>query len=189
MLPGWKRSGLTFSRRDAWTERNGLSIRKDGTFVPVEVSSNILPDGRWQAFVRDISERKRFEDERQVFVSFLENSSDFIGIADPNGKPIYVNPAGRRMVGLPADYPVENTQIAEYYPSDQRAYVSDVIVRSMVEHGRWHGETYFRHWQTEEAIPVSDEHFMIRDSETGRVLWDGHDHARHLRCAPDSSGA
>jgi PAS domain S-box-containing protein len=36
-----------------WTLR-----RKDGTFVPVEVSSNILPDGRWQAFVRDISERK-----------------------------------------------------------------------------------------------------------------------------------
>ena len=148
-------------------------IRKDGTFVPVEVSSNILSDGRWQAFVRDISERKRFEDERQVFVSFLENSSDFIGIADPNGKPLYVNPAGRRMVGLPADYPVENTQIPEYYPSDQRAYASDVIVRSMVEHGRWHGETYFRHWQTQEAIPVSDEHFMIRDPETGRVLGMG----------------
>ena len=29
------------------------------TFVPVEVSSNILPDGRWQAFVRDVSERNR----------------------------------------------------------------------------------------------------------------------------------
>ena len=42
--------------RDEWTQK-----RKDGTFVPVEVSSNILPDGRWQAFVRDISERKRVE--------------------------------------------------------------------------------------------------------------------------------
>ena len=148
-------------------------VRKDGTFVPVEVSSHTLSDGRWQAFIRDSSERKRFEDERQVFVSFLENASDFIGIADPNGKPIYVNPAGRRMVGLPPDYPVENTQIAEYYPSDQRAYASDVIVRSMVEHGRWQGEMSFRHWQTEEAIPVSDEHFLIRDSETGRVLGMG----------------
>ena len=35
--------------------------RKDGTFVPVEVSANILRDGRWQAFVRDISERRRAE--------------------------------------------------------------------------------------------------------------------------------
>ena len=32
--------------------------RKDGAYVPVEVSSKILPDGRWQAFARDISERK-----------------------------------------------------------------------------------------------------------------------------------
>ena len=50
--------------------------RKDGTPVPLEVSANILPDGRWQAFARDISERRRIEDERQVFVSFLENCSD-----------------------------------------------------------------------------------------------------------------
>src|SRR5262249_55445199 len=117
-------------------------IRKDGTFMPVGVSANILPDSRWQAFVRDISERKRIEDERQVFVSFLETSPDFIGIADPTGKPVYLNPAGRRMVGLPPDFPVENTQIPEYYSPDQRVFASDVIVRSMIEEGRWHGETY-----------------------------------------------
>lgn len=32
--------------------------KKDGTFLPVEVSAKILPDGRWQAFVRDISKQK-----------------------------------------------------------------------------------------------------------------------------------
>jgi PAS domain S-box-containing protein len=148
-------------------------VRKDGTFVPLEVSANILPDGRWQAFCRDITQRRRIEDERQVFVSFLENSPDFIGIADPNGKPVYLNPAGRRMVGLPDDYPIENTQIPEYYAADQRAFASDVILRSMLEQGRWHGETYFRHWQTGEPIPVSDEHFMIRDPRTARLLGMG----------------
>jgi len=39
--------------------------RRDGTFVPVEVSANILRDGRWQAFVRDVSERKRIAEERE----------------------------------------------------------------------------------------------------------------------------
>jgi PAS domain-containing protein len=47
--------------RTEWTQ-----IRKDGTFVPVEVSSNILPDGRWRAFVRDITERKRLEQELRL---------------------------------------------------------------------------------------------------------------------------
>jgi len=154
--------------RAEWTQK-----RKDGTFVTVEVSSNILPDGRWQAFARDITERRRIEDERQVFVSLLENSSDFIGIADPTGKAIYVNPAGRRMVGLPADYPVERTQIRDYYPAEERAFADEVIVKSMIERGRWSGETHFRNWQTEETIPVSDEHFMIRDPSGARVLGMG----------------
>jgi PAS domain S-box-containing protein len=39
--------------------------RKDGRYVPVEVSAKILPDGRWQGFVRDISERKRIENEQR----------------------------------------------------------------------------------------------------------------------------
>src|SRR5262245_1994725 len=37
------------------------NVRKDGTRIPVEASAKILPDGRWQAIVRDISERKRAE--------------------------------------------------------------------------------------------------------------------------------
>jgi PAS domain S-box-containing protein len=35
--------------------------KKDGALLPVEVSAKILPDGRWQGFVRDISERKEAE--------------------------------------------------------------------------------------------------------------------------------
>jgi PAS domain S-box-containing protein len=39
-------------------------IRKDGSSVPVEVSAKILPDRRWQAIVRDITDRRRAEEER-----------------------------------------------------------------------------------------------------------------------------
>jgi PAS domain S-box-containing protein len=147
-----------------------VQIRKDGTTLPVEVSSNILPGGRWQAFVRDITRRKRLEDERQVFVSLLDNSSDFIGIADPDGKPIYLNPAGRSMVGLPLDYPIEKTEIRQYYAPDQQSFAIDVILKTMLERGRWAGETRFWNWKTEEPITVSDEHFMVRDASGKRIL-------------------
>jgi PAS domain S-box-containing protein len=36
-------------------------LRKDGALLPIEVSAKQLPDGRWQAFVRDITERKQAE--------------------------------------------------------------------------------------------------------------------------------
>jgi PAS domain S-box-containing protein len=148
-------------------------LRKDGRAIPVEVHSNVLPGGRWQAFIRDITERKRIEDERRVFVSLLDNSPDFVGIADPSGKPIYLNPAGRRMVGLPPEFVVQDTQMIDYYPADQRAFAADEILRAMTERGRWSGETYFRHWRTEEPIPVSDEHFMIFEPGSKRVLGMG----------------
>jgi len=51
--------------------------RKDGVFITVEVSAKIFPDGRWQAMVRDVSERKQLERElratqaEQTFLSEL----------------------------------------------------------------------------------------------------------------------
>ncbi|HUK34955.1 MAG TPA: PAS domain S-box protein, partial [Vicinamibacterales bacterium] len=122
--------------------------------------------------VEDVTERHDLEEERTLFEALVENSSDFIGIADPSGTPTYLNPAGRQMVGLAPDHPVGETRIPEYYPPEQRAFVSDVIVKGMVEQGRWSGETYFRHWKTGAAIPVSDEHFIIRDA-SGQVLGMG----------------
>jgi PAS domain S-box-containing protein len=123
--------------------------------------------------VEDVTQTHRLEEERQLFAALVENSSDFIGIADPSGKPVYVNPAGRRMVGLAPDHPVSDTQIPEYYPPEDRAFAADVIVKEMVEHGHWSGETHFRHWKTGEAIPVSDEHFLIRHPGSGRLLGMG----------------
>ena len=38
---------------------------RSGQLIPVEVSSKIFPDGRWQAFVRDLRDRKLLEEERQ----------------------------------------------------------------------------------------------------------------------------
>ena len=146
---------------------------KDGALVPVEVSANILHGGRWQAFIRDISERKRIEDQRQVFVSLLDNSVDFIGIADPTGKPIYLNAAGRRMIGLAPDFPVERLQIQDCYPPELRSFVTDVLLKTMMERGAWSGDTFFQNFQTHEKIPVSDTHFLIREASGKRVLGMG----------------
>ncbi|WP_455222127.1 PAS domain S-box protein [Kaarinaea lacus] len=46
--------------------------RKDGAILPVEVSAKILPDGRWQGIVRDISERKQIEEQLHNYREQLE---------------------------------------------------------------------------------------------------------------------
>jgi PAS domain S-box-containing protein len=123
--------------------------------------------------VTDITDRKQREDERKVFVALMENSSDFIGISDPTGKPVYINTAGRRMVGVSDDFDIEQTQVADYYPESERAFANDVIVKETLERGRWSGETRFEHRKTGKAISVSCEAFTIRDPDDGRLLGMG----------------
>ncbi|MGN6105149.1 MAG: PAS domain S-box protein [Kofleriaceae bacterium] len=144
--------------------------RKDGTSLIAEVSANRVAGGRYQAFARDITERKRSEDERQVFVWLLDSASDFIGIADPDGKPTYINPAGRRMIGVSPELDVGGTEFPQYYPPDERGFARDVIMSSLFERGHWAGETYFRRWDTDRRIPVSTENFIVRDTSGTRRL-------------------
>jgi PAS domain S-box-containing protein len=152
--------------------------RRDGTVFPVSLTISPILDATNRVVgvstvMRDISERKRIEEERQVFMSFFENSPDFIGIVDPNWNPVYLNPGGRKMVGFPLDHPVKETKVWEYLAPDQRAFLTDVIVPSVREQGRWQGETYVRHWQTEQPIPVSSHTFTVRHPETGHLLGMG----------------
>jgi PAS domain S-box-containing protein len=149
--------------------------RKGGTMFPVSLTISPIHDATGtvvgvSTVMRDISERKRVEEERQVFLSFFENSVDLIGIVDPNWRLVYINPAGLKMMGLPPDHPVKHTKASDYFPPDQQAFFADVLVRSVMGQGRWQGETYFRHWQTEEAIPVTNDSFTVRDPKTGRLL-------------------
>ncbi|MEO6098610.1 MAG: PAS domain S-box protein [Fibrobacteria bacterium] len=77
-----------FPREDAWrlavsrAEMMGGEARteewrlrhKDGTFIPVEVSARIFPDGRWQGFARDIRERKQAERKQAELICGLQES-------------------------------------------------------------------------------------------------------------------
>ena len=42
----------------------------------------------------DVTDRKRAEADRERFVTLIENSTDFIGICDLNGIPVFINRAG-----------------------------------------------------------------------------------------------
>jgi PAS domain S-box-containing protein len=69
--------------------------KKDGTLIPTEISTKILPNGQWQAFVRDISERKRTQQilisSEQKFRGLLEEYQDAIIIVDKHGTIEFVN--------------------------------------------------------------------------------------------------
>src|SRR5688572_27324713 len=81
-----------------WTQ-----LRKDGTPIPVEVSSKILPDGRWQAFARDISGRKRIErtlqESEERFRLMFDEAPIGMALVALDGRFIRVNRALCEILG------------------------------------------------------------------------------------------
>jgi len=76
--------------------------RKDGTLVPVEAHGTVLPDGRSATFIRDITERKRAERERDESLRWLRAVLDQspVGLFLAHGTPcdrVELNAHGQQM--------------------------------------------------------------------------------------------
>jgi PAS domain S-box-containing protein len=98
--------------------------RKEGTWLPAQINANVLPNGQWQGFVRDMSwrqaqqaerdawleqaegDRRRLHDVEQklraserLFRTVFELLPVGLWLADAEGNLVLGNPAGERVWG------------------------------------------------------------------------------------------
>ncbi|MCW2867207.1 MAG: domain S-box protein [Marmoricola sp.] len=106
-------------------------------------------------------------EEAMRFQALVEASKDFIALARLDGQVIYVNPAGRDMVGLPQDVDVSSTSIVEFL-TEEGIEASLVTEQPAVKaHGHWEGESTLRDRRGGPPIPVAIASFLVHDLETG----------------------
>lgn len=94
--------------------------RKDLTEVFVEMHSKAMPDGTYQSFFRDITTRKRAEDElktkEEQLLTLLNATSDIICFKDSAGRWLQANNADLDLFGLTGiDYYLKkDSELAQY---------------------------------------------------------------------------
>lgn len=147
-------------------------IRKDGCVIDSIMSAKCerRPDESVDYFVGlvlDITERKRAEEAQRKLAALVENSSDFIGLASLDAKALYVNRAGRDLVGAGADMP---RNILDYMMEEDRELVAEKVLPKVLSQGSWEGELRMRHFETGAAIPMHVKGFLIREEGTERAL-------------------
>ena len=81
---------------------DAVMLRKDGTEIPVEITGRLLLDKKGfpiglQGTTRDITERKRAEEERERLMSAIAQAAEAVVITDSEGTIQYVNPAFERV--------------------------------------------------------------------------------------------
>lgn len=89
---------------------------------------------------------------------------EFVGIADLEGNGLFVNEAGRRLIGLPDLDAVRSTRIIDCFAEDDKPRVLHEVFPAVRKTGYWEGELRFRNFETGETIPVLYNIFPIRDS-------------------------
>jgi PAS domain S-box-containing protein len=118
---------------------------KDGSYRWIQWNSMVYPGvPRIYFIARDITTSKQAEAERERLTAILEHSQDFIGMADLEGKTIYINPAGLKMLGYQRFDEVIGLPISQFHPPEDAQHIQQAGIPTAFQQGYWRGDTHFR---------------------------------------------
>jgi len=107
--------------------------------------------------------------ESVQLAAIVEASADFIGIASLAGKAFFLNPAGRRLIGLRDEEPIPG-DIRDYVAAEDRDRLHDEVIPAVERTGLWDGDMTLRHVLTDRGIPVHQQVFFTREPLSGKPL-------------------
>jgi PAS domain S-box-containing protein len=151
-----------------------LLVRRDGRTLAFADSLAAIRDragtivGSVLVF-RDETELRRKDAELRTFRAVVEASTDFIAFADKKGRPLYLNPAGLRLVGLPSQEAACAVPVPDYYTPETREATLASMMPVLDAGLPFQGEHVLRHFATGEAISVSQSAFPVHDP-SGRLM-------------------
>ena len=142
--------------------------RRDGVERTLAARGNtVFRDGapvRFVGTVRDITEARSAEARARRLAALVEQSSDFIGVADLDGNAEFVNEGGRRLVGLTSLEEARSYNLVDYFEPTDRPTVLGKVLPAVRESGFWEGDLAFRNFSTGAAVPVHYTIFPVRDA-------------------------
>jgi len=147
------------------------NLRLDGSEFYGEVQgipfSEANGDKQVMTVVRDVSERIQAEDESRRLVAILEQTSDFVGMADHEGRVVYINPAGLKMLGYMAETEYTEKMIGEFHTVDEYNQLLKQVFPRAERMGSAQVECAFLHCDGHE-IPTSAV-FTAHKNSAGNV--------------------
>ncbi|HYE30039.1 MAG TPA: two-component regulator propeller domain-containing protein [Methylomirabilota bacterium] len=105
-------------------------------------------------------ELERLAQEREVstlrtrLASVLENTSDYVAFTDANHRIIYINTAGRKLLSLAPDAPLDHLQTNQFFPDWAYRLLQQQAFPAAMRDGVWEGESALKRADGSE-IPVS----------------------------------
>jgi PAS domain S-box-containing protein len=147
-------------------------LRPDGEVRWVRDKSRVIYDETGKAvridgLASDITEGKQAEQAQAMLTTIIEATPDLVGTADAQGNVLYMNKAGRRMLGIGENEDLSTTQISEFHRKSAAELIVSEGLPAAIKDGVWSSETAFEYRNSKE-IPVSQV-IMSHKGENGQV--------------------
>jgi PAS domain S-box-containing protein len=128
-------------------------VRADGRRVLVSLTISPIKDDDGNVVGasnvgRDITREREAEADRRRLVALIETSTDFIGICDLAGVPMFVNQAGLDMVGLDGIEAARRVSVWDFFFPEDQARIRDELFPVVIAQGHGELEVRFRHFKT-----------------------------------------
>lgn len=132
--------------------------------------------GTAQDITGDVVARRR----EQQLLGLVSNNSEHMSIADMDGQIIYMNHAGRELLGIGENEDITTLGARDFYSDDELQRVQGEVIPELVKMNRWEGLIEMRNKLTGEMVPCEVKYVLIRDPDTGEPIGRGAN-ARDLR--------
>ncbi len=90
---------------------------------------------------QDITERRQAEEAESRLVAILEATPDLVSIADPEGRLVYLNRAGRKTLSIAALADLSSYSLREFHDAANAHVVLTEGIPTAMRDGAWSGET------------------------------------------------
>ena len=145
-------------------------LRKDGGMFWGQLNVSVARDEQARPvfivrMIEDISERKEAEEAQRRLTEILEATPDFVGIANAQGRALYVNRAGREITGANAE-DISGLTIPDFHPVGAAEIVLKQGLPAATKEGLWQGETALLS-KDGDHIPVSQVLLAHRGPDGG----------------------
>ncbi|NDF01551.1 MAG: PAS domain S-box protein, partial [Verrucomicrobia bacterium] len=148
----------TISRGEVW--KGEIKNRaKDGSIYWVDTT--IVPflraDGspyQYVAIRTDVTQRKAAEAEMRRLTAILDATPDFVGMATPEGRVLYLNDSMRMFCGVAPDEELAQFTIPDFHPPDVTELIVKEAIPAAIRNEVWYGETRLRARDGRE-LPIS----------------------------------
>ena len=146
-------------------------VRKDGQIRWVSDTPILQFDSQnrlvaYDGVIKDVTVRRQMEEELQKLASVVQHSSELVNLSTPEGKMIFLNTAGGRMLGIDTQK-VDQFNIMQFIPDHLKEKVQSELLPALLKGSTWEGDLQYLNLKTGLLTDVHAMTFAIKEPATG----------------------